>query len=70
LRRIHHAGDIIMVLNLALGLYTPPVGTTLFISSSIARVSMVQAARELWPFYLAALTVLLLFSFVPALTLG
>jgi TRAP-type C4-dicarboxylate transport system permease large subunit len=61
---------IIMVLNLALGLYTPPVGTTLFISNSIARVSMVQAARELWPFYLAALTVLLLFSFVPALTLG
>jgi TRAP-type C4-dicarboxylate transport system permease large subunit len=31
---------------------------------------MVQAARELWPFYLPALTVLLLFSFVPALTLG
>jgi hypothetical protein len=31
---------------------------------------MVQAPRELWPFYLAALTVLLLFSFVPALTLG
>jgi TRAP-type transport system large permease protein len=60
---------IVMVLTLAVGLYTPPVGTTLFISSSIARVSIVQATRELWPFYLAALAVVLLFSYVPALTL-
>jgi TRAP-type transport system large permease protein len=59
---------IMMVLTLALGLYTPPVGTTLFISSSIARVSIIQATRELWPFYLAALTVVALFSYVPALT--
>ena len=59
---------IIMVLTLALGLYTPPVGTTLFISSSIARVSIVETTRELWPYYAAALLVVLLFSFVPALT--
>lgn len=61
---------IVMVLTLALGLYTPPVGTTLFISSSIARVSVVETTRELWPFYLAALTVVALFAYVPALTLG
>jgi tripartite ATP-independent transporter DctM subunit len=61
---------IVMVLTLAVGLYTPPVGTTLFISSSIARVSIVQATRELWPYYLAAITIVLLFSYVPALTLG
>ncbi len=61
---------IMMVLNLAIGLWTPPVGTTLFISSSIARVSIIEASRELWPFYLAALTVLGLFSYVPALTIG
>jgi tripartite ATP-independent transporter DctM subunit len=61
---------IVMVLTLALGLYTPPVGTTLFISSSIARVSVVATTRELWPFYLAALTVVALFAYVPALTLG
>ncbi|HET6469311.1 MAG TPA: TRAP transporter large permease subunit [Geminicoccaceae bacterium] len=61
---------IVMVLTLALGLYTPPVGTTLFISSSIARVSVVQTTRELWPFYLAALTVVALFAYVPALTIG
>lgn len=61
---------IVMVLTLALGLYTPPVGTTLFISSSIARVSVVETTRELWPFYLAALTVVALFAYLPALTLG
>jgi TRAP-type transport system large permease protein len=60
---------IVMVLTLALGLYTPPVGTTLFISSQIARVSIIQTTRELWPFYIAALMVVALFSFVPALTL-
>ena len=60
---------ILMVLTLALGLYTPPVGTTLFISSSIARVSIIQTTRELWPFYFAALTVVALFAYVPALTL-
>ena len=60
---------LMMVLNLAVGLYTPPVGTTLFISSSIAGVSIVQTTRELWPFYLVALGTLLLFSYVPFLTL-
>ena len=60
---------ILMVLTLALGLYTPPAGTTLFISSSIARGSIIQTTRELWPFYLAALAVVALFANVPALTL-
>ena len=60
---------IIMVLNLSIGLFTPPVGTTLFISSTIARVSIVQATRELVPFYLATLLILGLFSYVPMLTL-
>jgi hypothetical protein len=43
---------IMMVVNLALGLYTPPVGTTLFITSSLARVKVGQTVRELIPFYL------------------
>jgi len=60
---------VMMVLTLAIGLYTPPVGTTLFISSSIARVSIIAATRELWPFYLIALATVLLFSYVPILTL-
>ncbi len=57
---------IMMVVNLALGLYTPPVGTTLFITSSLARVKVGQTVRELVPFYLVALAVLALVSYVPA----
>ena len=60
---------IMMVVNLALGLYTPPVGTTLFISSGIAGVPIMRTARELWPFYLVGLLVLVLVSYVPAATL-
>ena len=57
---------IMMVVNLALGLYTPPVGTTLFITSSLAGVKVGQTVRELIPFYLVALAVLALVSYVPA----
>lgn len=60
---------IMMVLNLSIGLFTPPVGTTLFISSTIAKVSIIKTTKELVPFYLATLVVLGLFSFVPALTI-
>lgn len=60
---------IVMVLNLAIGLYTPPVGTTLFISASIARTAIIDTARELLPFYLTALSILLMFAYIPALTL-
>lgn len=57
---------IMMVVNLAIGLYTPPVGTTLFIASSLARVKVGETVRELWPFYIVALTVLGIVSYVPA----
>jgi tripartite ATP-independent transporter DctM subunit len=60
---------IIMVLNLGIGLYTPPIGTTLFISSSIARSSLADTTRELWPFFTVAMLVLLAISYVPALTI-
>lgn len=60
---------IMMTINLAIGLYTPPVGTTLFITSSLAKVKVGATVRELVPFYLVALTILGLFSFVPALIL-
>lgn len=60
---------VVMVLTLAIGLYTPPVGTTLFISSSIARVSILRTTRELWPFYLVGLGTALAFAYIPALTL-
>lgn len=60
---------LMMVVNLSIGLYTPPVGTTLFISSSIADVGIGEAVKALLPFYTVALVVLALISFVPALTI-
>ncbi len=57
---------IMMVVNLAIGLYTPPVGTTLFITSALAKVKVGQTVRELGPFYLVAFLVLGLVSYLPA----
>lgn len=60
---------VMMVVNLAIGLYTPPVGTTLFITSALAKVKVGQTVRELGPFYLVAFAVLALVSYVPAFIL-
>lgn len=60
---------IMMVVNLAIGLYTPPVGTTLFITSSLARVKVGQTVQAMSPFYLVAFSVLFLVSYVPAVIL-
>jgi len=60
---------IIMVVNLAIGLYTPPVGTTLFIGSMLSGASIGSTVRELLPFYAVGLLVLALMSYVPILTL-
>ena len=57
---------IMMTVNLAIGLYTPPVGTTLFITSSLAKVKVGETVRELGPFYAVAFMVLFLVSYVPA----
>lgn len=57
---------IMMTVNLAIGLYTPPVGTTLFITSAVAKVKVGETVRELGPFYAVAFMVLLLVSYVPA----
>jgi tripartite ATP-independent transporter DctM subunit len=59
---------VMMVVNLAIGLYTPPVGTTLFVSVAIERVPMGKVVVHLLPFYLVALLVLALVSFLPGLT--
>lgn len=58
---------IVMVVTLAMGLFTPPVGTTLFISSSIARVSMLETTRQLFLFYGLMMIVVLLAAFAPSL---
>jgi tripartite ATP-independent transporter DctM subunit len=57
---------IMMTVNLAIGLYTPPVGTTLFITSAVAKVKVGETVRELGPFYAVAFAVLALVSYFPA----
>lgn len=60
---------LMMVVNLSIGLYTPPVGTTLFISAAISGATIGQTVKALLPFYLVALALLGLISYVPALTI-
>jgi tripartite ATP-independent transporter DctM subunit len=60
---------LIMVLNLGIGLYTPPIGTTLFISTSIAGAPLGETTKELWPFFAVSMVVLLAITYIPALTI-
>lgn len=60
---------IIMILNLGIGLLTPPVGPTLVVGCAIGKVSMEALSRSILPFYLPMLIVLLLVTYVPWLTL-
>ena len=60
---------IIMLLNLGIGLLTPPVGTTLFVGCAIGRVSVDEVMRAIWPFYYVMFAVLMLVTYIPALSL-
>jgi len=60
---------MIMILNLGIGLITPPVGPTLFVGCAIGKVSMEEVSKELWPFYGAMCLALLLVTYVPAISL-
>lgn len=60
---------VVLVLAAGIGLITPPVGSVLFVGSAIGKISIAEAMKSIWPFYLAAIAVLLLVTFVPALSL-
>lgn len=59
---------IVMCLNLALGLLTPPVGIGLYIASAMSGVSTMRILKSLWPFLLAVMGILLLLSYFPSLS--
>lgn len=61
---------VILIYNLCIGTITPPVGTGLFVGSGIGKVSVGAAVRALWPHYLAIIAVLMLITYVPAITMG
>ena len=60
---------IIMMLNLGIGLVTPPVGTVLFVGCAVGKVPIERASRHLWPFWLAMVVVLLLVTYNPNLAM-
>lgn len=60
---------VIMILNLGIGLNTPPLGPVQFVAAAVARISIWEAMRSVWPFYAAGLIVLLLVTYIPALSL-
>jgi len=60
---------IIMIVNLALGMCTPPLGINLFISSQIARINLLQITRGMIPFYIALLITLMMITFIPQISM-
>jgi len=60
---------MIMLLNLGIGLITPPVGTVLFVGSAIGRVSIGVLVRAMAPFFVAMFVVLMMVTYIPWLSL-
>mgnify|MGYP000034954916 CR=1 FL=1 len=60
---------VVLMMNLGLGLCTPPVGACLFVGCAIGNVPIDKAVRTIWPFYLAILVTLAFITFVPAASL-
>ncbi len=60
---------IVMMINLGIGLVTPPVGTVLFVGCAVGKIPIEQAVKSIWPFYLALLMALLLVTYVPAFSM-
>ncbi|MDQ0484043.1 TRAP transporter large permease [Guptibacillus hwajinpoensis] len=61
--------SIVMLVSLALGLFTPPVGSTLFISCYIAKVGIEKTIKDILPYFFAGIVVVLLVTYIPSLTL-
>ncbi|MFN3613496.1 MAG: TRAP transporter large permease [Rubrimonas sp.] len=60
---------VILILNLGIGLCTPPVGAVLFVGCAVARIPIWNVIRTIWPFYGAAVVTLLMVTYIPALSL-
>ena len=60
---------VIMILNLGIGLNTPPVGAVQFVACAVGKISVWEAMRSVWPFYGAGIVVLGLVTYIPAISL-
>ena len=61
---------VIMVVNLAIGFVTPPIGVNLFVASSLTEVPVMQIAKKAMPMIGFFLVALLLITFIPAISIG
>lgn len=60
---------VVMMLNLGIGLITPPVGSVLFVGAAVGKTSVEQAVKTIWPFYGAMILALALVTYVPAFSM-
>ena len=60
---------IIMMVNLSIGLITPPVGNLLFLMSSMANISMTRISKAVAIFYIPLIIVLILITYIPSLVM-
>lgn len=60
---------MVMLINCALGLNTPPVGTTQFVGCAIGGISVGEVMKTIWPFYGALIFALMLVTYVPAFSM-
>ncbi len=60
---------VIMILNLGIGLCTPPVGAVLFVGCAVGRIGVGEVIRTIWPFYGAAFATLMAVTYIPGLSL-
>jgi tripartite ATP-independent transporter DctM subunit len=60
---------VILILNAGIGLNTPPVGSVQFVACAVGKISIGESMRTIWPFYGASVAVLMLVTYVPAISL-
>ena len=61
---------VVLILNLGIGLVTPPVGSVLFVGCAVGGIPIEKSVRSIWPFYGAMIGVLLLITAFPSISLG
>lgn len=59
---------VFMTINLAIGLFTPPVGLNLYVAASLSRTNIIEISKGVVPFIIASIIVLLLVTYIPALS--
>jgi tripartite ATP-independent transporter DctM subunit len=60
---------MIMLVNLGIGLITPPVGAVLFVGSAVAKLRIEEVVRAMWPFFFILFTVLMMVTYLPGISL-